>query len=82
MGKKEEAKRLKKRAHVDKYFRKTNEHGNIVRTAITEKDELNKDDYSTFPSGCEVSTQQPESAPENISSEGVDIVTSSIDINA
>ena len=82
IGKKEEAKRLKKRAHVEKYFRKSNEHGNIVRTAITEKDELNKNDYSTFPAGCEANTQQPELAQENISFEGAGIVTSSIDIKA
>lgn len=84
-GKKEEAKKLKKRVHVEKYFRKSNEHGNIVRTAITEKDELNKNDYSTLPSGtagCEVNTQQPELAAENIFPESVGIVTSSIDIKA
>ncbi len=82
MGKKEEAKKLKKRVHAEKYFRKSNEHGNILRTALTEKDELNKNDYSTFPAGCEVSTQQPELTPENISFEGAGISTSSIDIKA
>jgi len=39
-GKKEEAKRLKKNARVQKYFRKSNEHGNIVRTALEEKEEM------------------------------------------
>lgn len=41
-GKKEEAKRLKKNVRVQKYLRKTNEHGNIVRTALEEKEEIKK----------------------------------------
>ncbi len=60
-GRKEEAKRLKKNARVEKYFRKSNEHGNIVRAALVEKDELKKQDFS----GCQPSadTQQAEPVP-------------------
>lgn len=57
-GKKEEAKKMKKRLNVEKYFRKSNEHGNIVRTALQEKDELNKKDFSDCTAGGEASTVQ------------------------
>lgn len=45
-GKKEEAKRLKKNVRVQKYFRKSNEHGNIVRTALEEKEEMKSSGFS------------------------------------
>lgn len=63
-GKKKEAKRLKKNAHVEKYFRKSNEHGNIVRTALIEKDELNKTDFAVYPQGAEISTVQTAASSE------------------
>lgn len=47
-GRKEEAKRLKKINRVQKHFRKSNEHGNIVRAALNEKDELKRDGVPSY----------------------------------
>jgi len=46
-NKKQEAKELKKKFRINKFFRKSDEHGNIVNTAFAEKSELNKGDFSS-----------------------------------
>lgn len=76
-GRKEEAKKLKKNVRVEKYFRKSNEHGNIVRTALAEKDELKKPDYSGCPpEGSTTQTEAPPQAPlsEAVSVPGVPLI--------
>lgn len=80
--KKEEAKRLKKISYVEKYFRKSNEHGNIVRAALVEKGELNESDFSGFPSGENIPQVPVLPSEATMSGSGTEAKGSLLDIMA